>query len=165
LNKDILTSLEKYSTWVLCNIFGCLIPIGVVALIGFLNSSLDLAVLFSSIMAFLFTILIISVYTYYPFASTRGEELLMFSSFIVSIIIIILFVLYNVIPNMQVIVNQKLIYWLLLLLIFPVIILLNNPAIQERIAKKKGTSVDKKLERADKKGQQWANKLTGGENK
>jgi hypothetical protein len=168
LSKNITISLEKYSTWILCNILGCLIPIGIVALVGSLNNNLDLTVLFSSIMAFLFTILIISVYTYFPYAltnKTKGEEFLTFGSFILSIIIIILFVLYNVIPNMQAILNQNLPYWTTLLIVIPPVIFLNRPAIQDRIAKKKGTSVDEKFERVSEKGQQWTDQLSNGENR
>ena len=166
MNKEKLISIEKYSTWVLCNIIFCVLPIGIIWLIGELNGDLNLSIVFSSILAFLFTLMIISMYTYFPFPRLKKgstfEEILTFSSILVLCAVLVLFVLYNVMPKVQQFMNTNIQYWLLLLLALVLAIILNRPAIEDRILKKKGMVVEDAFRKGKEKREQWIGTITRG---
>jgi len=166
MDKEKLISIEKYSTWVLCNIIFCVLPIGIIWLIGELNEDPNLSIVFSSILAFLFTLIIISMYNYFPFPRRKKgstfEEILTFSSILVLCAVLVLFILYNVMPKVQQFMNTNMQYWFLLLLALVLAIILNRPAIEDRILKKKGMLVEDAFRKGKGKREQWIGTITRG---
>ena len=166
MKKKVLVSIVQYFTWVLCNVIFCVLPIGIICLIGKLRGDLNLSIVFSSILAFVFTLLIISLYTFSPFSRWRRgsvcQDLLIFGSFFVAAVILVVFVLYNVMPEAQQFMNDNMHLWLLLLLALVLVILLSQPAIEARILAKRGEAMEDAFNRSKQKGAQWINTITGG---
>lgn len=167
MNKKTLISIEKYSTWVLCNVIFCILPIGIIWCIGKLTGDLNLPIVFSSILAFLFTLMIISIYNFSPFPILKrgsiGEEILIFGSFFVTIVVLVLFVLYNVMPELQQLMNANMQYWVLLLLALVLAVLLNRPAIEDRIEKKEAAvKVADAFREGKKRRKKWISIITSG---
>lgn len=173
MNKDRLITVETYCNWIVGNVVPCLLPIGIIWGIGSVNKDLDLSVVFSSILAFLFTLLITSVYTFYPFTRLKkgliGGEILFSFSVLGICLILALFVLYNSIPNLEQGLNADMGYWSLLLLALVLAVLLNRPAIRDRIREKQGAiklvDILDTFNKGEQMGAKWMDILGGGKPK
>lgn len=163
MNKENLIrvwiNIEQYTTWVLCNVIFSALPIGILCLTGKLKGNLNLLVVFSSILALLFTLMIISLYTLFPFSrSRRGltyRDLLIFASIFVAIVVLVVFVLYNVMPEAQQFMNANMNYWFFLLVALALAILLNRPAIEARISTKRGMAINDAFKGGQQKRAKW----------
>ena len=166
MNKQVLISIVQYLTWVLCNIIFCVLPIGIICLIGMLTGHLNLSIVFSSILAFVFTLLIISLYTFAPFSRWRKvsvwQDILIFGSFFAATVVLVIFVIYNVMPELQLFMNENMYYWLLLLLALVLTVLLSHPAIEARIGAKRGEAIEDAFDKNKLKSAQWIDTITGG---
>ena len=170
MNKDKLVSIEEYATWFVCNVIFCVLPIGIIWIIGRLTGYLNLSIVFSSILAFLFTLMLTSMYAFFPYPRLRqeriGKQILIFTSFLVACLVLILFVLYNLMPELKQCVNTNMHYWFILLIALVLAILLNRDAIADRIREKRiVVKMAETLMKGEKKGEEWIELFTGeGEN-
>lgn len=166
MHTDIKIIIEKYIVWTLCNIGFSILPIGIIWIVGLINSNADYVVIFSSILALTYTILVVSIYNYMPFPLQKREsifeELLIFGSFFMSSILLIMYVLYNTLPKLQEFMQNHASLWFLLLLVLIIVILLNTPSIQNRISDKKAAAIGRALEKGEQKRGKWMSNLASG---
>jgi predicted neutral ceramidase superfamily lipid hydrolase len=166
MNKEklIRISIEQYFTWVLCNVIFSALPIGILCLVEKLNGDLNLPIVFSSILALLFTLMIVGLYIFLHFSRLKGspiyDDILTFGSMFVAVIILVAFVLYNVMPEAQQWMNGNMDYWGFLLVAVVLAILLNRPAIEDRILKKQVAVVDATFKEGQQKGAKWIKDIT-----
>ena len=162
--KLIRISIVQYGTWVLCNVIFSAVPIGILYVVEELKGDLNVPILFSSILALLFTLIIVGLYIFVHFSRlTEGsvyDDLLIFGSIFVAVVVLVGFVLYNVMPEAQQWINSDIDRWWFLLVAVVLAVLLNRPAIEDRILKKQGAVVNATLKGGQQKGAKWINYIT-----
>lgn len=166
MNKEklIRISVVQYFTWFLCNVLFSALPIGILCVVDKLNGALNLPIVFSSILALLFTLMIVGLYIFLHFSRLKGgpiyDDILVFGSIFVAVIVLVAFVLYNGMPKAQQCMSTHIDYWWFLLVAVVLAVLLNRPGIEDRIGRKQGAVVNAAFMGGQQKRAKWIKDIT-----
>ena len=157
--KDGLICLEQYVVWILFNIFLSLLPIGIIWFIGKVNNDLNVVAVFSSVLAFVYTLLIVNIVPAINLRYYIGKALLYTFSIVFAIIILVFFVLYDIMPKLQTYMNEHTSYWFFLIIPLLLSIVLNSQTITKRIEDAKAAVFNNRFTKSEDKTTQIVNEM------
>lgn len=167
MELKLKVKIKLYSVWFMVNFIICLIPIVVALITGNERSQV-----FSSFLSFLFTLLISSLYLFENFIYMKDEKILpdplRWGTITWVFILMTIFMLY---PEMKSIAikpfmekNIEIIALLFFLCTLYLSFLLNNPSLQNTVAKRLKELKDQELRKVKEDAQKMEEELRGGNN-